>query len=529
MNASDAEPQSAQAGSPDGAGSRHARAASIHGPPRQAPAAPAWLVPAALAIIVLAAIALRFAALDANPGGLFPDEAAEGLDARRILHDPGFRPVFLAGDGGREALFAYVVAAMFSLLGETTFVLRATAAGLGVAGVLAIWLLARRFGTGAGLAAAAWAAGSLWLVCVSRDGMRNVLVPLFGALALWALMRWLERRSQGGAILAGALTALATLYTYQPLKLLPLVIAIWLLWLRRVDRHTWAGIRPNLAAFVAVFLGVAAPMVVAAVADPANYFGRAVAVTPLNPDVGAGGDLASHVLRTLAMFAVTGDPNPRHDVAGLPLLGWPVFLVALAGLARLWARRRDALHALIGLSLPVFLLPPLVATEGGSPHFLRSLGLAAPLAVAIGLGAVEIVERVGAMRGARAARIGAFAVAAGFAVLAAGSGIAYQGRPVADRYEAYSYPLVALADAARRSPPSAVIVSDYDAMVVRFLDAASLPAILAPPDRLPAGTTVARVLALQPDDLAAATGASAGARPVAWDPGGRPVVWEASP
>ena len=78
--------------------------------------------------------------------------------------------------------------------------------------------------------------------------------------------------------------------------------------------------------------------------------------------------------------------------------------------------------------------------------------------------------------------------------------MAYLSRPVADRYEAYSYNLVALADAADRPP-------------------------LTHPERYQ------RILAHDPKDLAAALGenAAAGARAVAWDLSGEPVVWEVIP
>ncbi|MFI5259888.1 MAG: ArnT family glycosyltransferase, partial [Candidatus Limnocylindrales bacterium] len=353
----------------------------------------AWLVFAALAGIVAGAVLLRFADLSANPGGLYPDEAAEGLDALRLLHQPGFHPDFLVwfqDDGGREALFAYVVAAAFQLFGATVLVLRATAAAFGVAGVVGIWALGRRFGTAAGLVAAAWAAGSLWLIAVSRDGMRNAIVPLFGAVALTALLHWAARPGRGTALLAGAVTSLAALYTYQPLKLLPFLVVVWLVWLRHADRVRYDQLRAGAVPFVAAFLVVAAPMIAVAVTEPGNYFGRAAGVTALNPDVQTVDSPLVHVIRTLGMFGLTGDPNARHDVAGLPLVPLPLGVAAGVGVVRLWRMRRDPSHALILLALPVFLAAPLIATEGGSPHGLRALGLAAPLAVAIGLGAVEI-------------------------------------------------------------------------------------------------------------------------------------------
>jgi len=486
---------------------------------------------AALGGIAVVATVLRFADLGSNPGGLYPDEAAEGLDAQRLLHLAGFHPVFFHDDGGREALYGYVVAGVFHAFGETVLALRASSAAIGVLAVLAIWLLGRRFGTWTGLAAAAWAAGSLWLVSVSRDGMRNMLVPLLGALALAALITWLDRPSRRTAALAGAVTSVAALYTYQPLKLLPLLALVWLLWLRRVDRSAYERLRAGVPAFLVAFLIVAAPMAAAALSDPSNYFGRTAAVTPFNPDVQADSGLLVHWARTLGMFAIVGDPNARHDVGALPLLGVPVFLVALFGLARLWRRRRDGAHALVLWSLPLFLVPPLIAVEGDSPHFLRALGLAAPLAVIIGLGTVELVGLARTRWGRSAGRLAALVAAASFAVLAIGSGMAYLSRPVADRYDAYTYDLVAMADVARQAPRAAVVLDDYSATVVRFLDFHDPPAILAPGTRLGDASAFSTVIARTRDELAGVLGPQAAGRaiPVARDETGHPTVWSVAP
>jgi 4-amino-4-deoxy-L-arabinose transferase-like glycosyltransferase len=487
-----------------------------------------------MAAIVAGAIFLRFYDLASNPGGLYGDEAAEGLDAWRLLHQPGFHAdffVWFTSDGGREALFAYVVAGVFNFAGASVVALRATAAAFGVAGVLAIGWLGRRFGTWTGVVAAAWAAGSLWLVCVSRDGMRNTIVPFFGALALVAILRWAARPGRGTAALAGAVTALAALYTYQPLKLLPLLVIVWLLWLKRVDRPSYDRLRPGWVPFAAAFLVVAAPMMAVAVTDPANYFGRALATSVLNAGVKADTNPIVHTLRTVAMFGLTGDPNARHDVAGLPLLPLPLTVVAAAGLVRLWRMRRDPGHSLILLALPVFLAAPLVATDGGSPHFLRALGLAAPLGVAIGLGALEIVEQARRRWHRAAGWLAMATVAATLAAVAVWSGWAYFTRPVADRYAAYSYPIVSLASYAAAHPGAAAILDDYSAMDVEFLDAAEPVTIYEPGSRVADPAAHPIYLALDLEDLTSTLGAQAAARaqPVAWDPTGKPVVWAATP
>jgi len=482
------------------------------------------LIAGCLLVIVAAAAFFRFVDLGVNPGGLYMDEASEGLSAQRILHDPSYRPVFLPEGGGREALFAYLVAGVFRFAGETAVALRATAAGIGVVAVFGVWILARRFGVVAGLIASAWAAGSLWLICVSRDGMRNTLVPLFAAIAFASLLAWQDRPGRTTAILAGVTTSVAALYTYQPLKLIPLLLVLWLLWLRRVNRPAYAAMRPTFLAFAAAFLVVAAPMVAAAAADPVSYFGRAAGVA-FGPE--SGNDLVGHLLRTLGMFAITGDPNPRHDVAQLPLLGWPLFVVAAFGVRRLLRHSRDPAHALLLWSLPVFLLPPLIATEGGAPHFLRALGLAAPLAVTIGLGVSELRDQVHTRWGNGPARVLLVVAAVAMLIVGAGSARAYLQRSVADRYDAFRYDLVAMAEAAK--PADTVILDDYRATVIRFLAAQHLPEIVAP------GTPIlparGRVFAVSRDDLRVALGSDAARRavPLAEDPAGKPTVWVVVP
>jgi hypothetical protein len=494
----------------------------------------AWLALGTMVAIVAAAILLRCVDLATNPGGLYPDEAAEGLDAARLLHQPGFHAdfgVWFPDDAGREAMFGYVVAGAIAIFGQSVLVLRATAAAFGVAGVLAIGWLGWRFGTWTGIVAAAWAAGSLWLVCVSRDGMRNTIVPFFGALALIALLHWAARPGRASAVLAGAVTSLAAMYTYQPLKLLPVLAVLWLLWLRHYDRARYDELRPGAIPFAVAFLVVAAPMMAVAATEPANYFGRAAATTALNSTVESDSSPLVHVLRTIGMFGFAGDPNPRHDVAALPLLPLPLAAVAGFGVARLWRTRRDPGHALILLALPVFLAAPLVATEGGSPHALRALGLAAPLGVTIGLGAVELVEQ-GRRRWGRGAGNLAVAVAAvTLTAVAVWSGWAYLSRPVADRYRAFSYPIVSLADLAADQPGSAAILDDYSSMDVLFLDFDRPPAIVAPGTPISNPTAYSEILALNPGDLTTALGPGLGARTVAvaWDPSGAPTVWAVVP
>ena len=69
----------------------------------------------ALTAIVAVALALRLWRLGAVPPGLHVDEAHNGVDALAILR--GARPLYLAGNNGREALLSYMQAVTVGLWG----------------------------------------------------------------------------------------------------------------------------------------------------------------------------------------------------------------------------------------------------------------------------------------------------------------------------------------------------------------------------------------------------------------------------
>src|SRR5258708_23064654 len=262
--------------------------------------------------------------------------------------------------------------------------------------------------------------------------------------------------------------------------------------------------------------------------DPVNYFGRAAGVSPLNP-ANSGIGLLDHTLRTLGMLVFAGDPNPRHDVTSLPLLGWPLFALTCVGAWRAWTLRRDPGYALVLLGVPIFLLPPLLGIDGGVPHFLRSLGLAPFLAALVGIG-VDVLVGVSRRRtGRRGAIISVAALAALLGGLGAGSPVAYFPRPQSARYPAFAYDMVALADAS--GPKDAVVVDHYNRIDVEFLDAGRPTRIFQHGIPLTDPGRYAQVLALSREDLQVALGpaVAARARILSVTPGGRPAGWSVAP
>ena len=423
-----------------------------------------------------------------------------------------------------------MVAVAFRFFGSSLLILRSTAAAVGVVGVIAVWLATRRFGRWPALAAMAWAAGSLWLICVSRDGFRVILVVPVGALALAALLRWGDRPGRGWAVAAGAAAGLG-LWTYQPLKLAPLFVIAWVLWLRHADRQRYLRIRAGLGWALTAYLVVAAPMLYTAITDATNYFGRGAGVTVFNPGSGSADSYPVHILRTLGMVLVTGDPNQRHDVDGLPLLGPVLFIPFAFGVWRAWRLRTDHAYAALLIGLLVFLIPPLIGNEGGAPHFLRTLGMAPFYAALIGVGFLELRRAAEAVAAARGRQLITAASAIALVALGVLSITTYLARPVSARYDPYSFAIVQLAAAADRGAGTVAIIDDYNALDVRFLDFDNLPALATPGTRLRNPGAYSLIVALNRSDIARATDAATAARAqvVARDPQGQAAVWEVVP
>jgi 4-amino-4-deoxy-L-arabinose transferase-like glycosyltransferase len=333
------------------------------------------------------------------------------------------------------------------------------------------------------------------------------------------LLAWADRPRRSYALLAGLAVGVGV-WTYQPLKLTPLLVVAWLLWLRHSNRPLFDRLWTDRLWLLLGYAVALAPYLWTALSDPINYFGRIAGVSPLAPAMRRTGFL-THTLDTLGMFFVAGDPNPRHDISALPVLLWPLPLLGALGLWYAVRRRHDPAHGLVLAALGVFLLPALIALEGDAPHLQRSLALAPYIAGLLGLGLVELVRL--ARPAGRALAIAA-AAAGAIALLLTGTygGLAFAFRPVTERYAAFDYHVVSLA-AAGAQPHTAVIVNPYDEQTVRFLDGPAV-SIYPPGADVPGDVALA---ALSRDDFPAARRAAATV--YARDPSGNPAVWIAPP
>src|SRR5438105_14605255 len=91
-----------------------------------------------LLAIILLAVFFRFYQIAAMPGGLFPDEAANGLDIN--LMEQGHLQPFYERGNGREALFFYMEWTSVAAFGRGPWQHHIVSAGIGVAAVFLCFL-----------------------------------------------------------------------------------------------------------------------------------------------------------------------------------------------------------------------------------------------------------------------------------------------------------------------------------------------------------------------------------------------------
>lgn len=188
---------------------------------------------------------------------LFPDSLEYLRMAANVAAGRGF-VLDKASRIGRMPGYPVFIAAAQALLGHGLLGIRVMQAIVGTVGVWLAWRLGRAmFGDGAGLWAAAMAAGYPFLILFTPLVLAETL---FVTLLLWAMLcvraAAVDRRT-GAAALAGLALGLATLVRASLLLAVPLLALAWVVW-RRFERPELG----RAALMVAVFAAAMTPWIV---------------------------------------------------------------------------------------------------------------------------------------------------------------------------------------------------------------------------------------------------------------------------
>jgi len=402
-----------------------------------------------LFLIVLVALFFRVYDIKNTPPGLYGDEAMNGNNAKEALATGDYK-VFYEENNGREGLFINIQAiflkAAEAIKGEAVndpWILRFPSALFGTLTVLGVYFLTKElFGdqelgmrnkeqadanhnslsiihnsTKIALFAAFLLAVSFWHVNFSRIGFRAIMAPAFLTWGTYLLLRSfrnskLEIRNWPLPVLAGLVYGLG-MYSYIAYRATPLLILIvsWLSWTESRKQNRPKEFLLSIFYFLISAVAVTLPLGIYFLNHPGDFFGRTAEISILNSPSPLK-TLGLNILKTAGMFNFAGDWNPRHNIPGKPLLFWPVGILFLIGLIlaiinafknpKSEASNSDQIQNpnfgfRILLSWLIITALPVVVSNEGLPHALRSILMAPAVFIIAALGGVWLYEKLSPM------------------------------------------------------------------------------------------------------------------------------------
>jgi 4-amino-4-deoxy-L-arabinose transferase-like glycosyltransferase len=370
--------------------------------------------------IVLVAIFFRYYQISSMPGGLFPDEAANGLDIN--LMQQGHLQSFYERGNGREALFFYMLWGSVELFGKGPWQHHIVSALVGIISVILCFLVTKRlFGFDAedetkkrrainiALLAAFLMAVSTWHIVLSRTAFRAILIPLFTALTFYLLICTHQAQSLKNRLILSFLTGASFalgFYTYIAYRIMAPIILMVLAWpllaqiknrefKSAIKRYFWPAVSLLVAFTIFIY-----PIAKYFYTHPGSFVGRAGQVSIFNPNLYTingiqltgkppiydVANVAAEVFKTqMTGFFTHGDLNWRSNISGYPFLSplvSPFFaagllLVLYFGIRYFFAPAKKAgwwrYFLLAGWFFGMIL--PVITTAEGIPHGLRGIGV----------------------------------------------------------------------------------------------------------------------------------------------------------
>lgn len=385
--------------------------------------------------IIITTLFLRLFMLSSYPPSLYADEAVNGVNTLQALESHQFK-IFYLENNGREGLFINVQAFFVWFFGPDMWVLHIASVLFSVLTVLGLYLLTKKLLEGYGspnfakltaLVAAFLLATSFWHINFSRIGFRAITAPFWAVWAFYLLLITREKLMGAGrinkdyfpwALIAGAIFGLG-FHSYISYRVMPAVVLVLFLYWFFETKHAinQPGILKDYFWCVGlIILGAvitASPLLVHFARVPQDFLGRTSQIsifssqTPLK-------DLTGNILKTLGMFNLFGDFNQRQNMAGQPELFWLPGIMFLVGL---YLACRSIIKKIYGFFLktvaaaPDVIIPseiatpavyfflltwlavaalPVVISNEGIPHALRSILMIPPVFILTGLGTVNL-------------------------------------------------------------------------------------------------------------------------------------------
>lgn len=360
----------------------------------------------ALILVLGLAMFMRLYNFTSQPFGIWYDEAEAGLEARHMLQEPAYRPVFYPPINV-SGHFLAIYAAALNWLGDSVHSIRLVSVLFGLGGVLAAYLFGRElYGPRFGLILAFLLAVARWHVNFSRIAMTGVDAPFFEFLSLYFLTRLLRRGHLRDALWAGLSVGGGLLfYTAFRLYLVALFLFVILAcllglthpgwrdwWAATLHRRNWAGHLGRIVFIVVAAWLVVMPIVKFALSESDAFFYRTNQISIFTrrdqPDIVRA--LWDSTQKHLLMFNYQGDNNGRHNLPGEPMLDPAMAVLAVLGLGLALARPRHPANLFFLLLFPLALAGGIFSVDFEAPQSLRSIAVLPAVVYFAGLALVAL-------------------------------------------------------------------------------------------------------------------------------------------
>jgi 4-amino-4-deoxy-L-arabinose transferase-like glycosyltransferase len=353
-----------------------------------------WLL---LGIMLLTAF-FRLYDIGGVPPGLYPDEAMNGNNALEALSTNDFK-VFYPENNGREGLFINIQALSIAAFGNEPWALRGVSAIFGILTVLGVFLLARALlrDDDVALFAALFTALSFWHINFSRIGFRAIMAPFFLTWSMYFI--WSESESPASnkrwlRLIAGGLLFGAGFNSYIAYRAAPALLLFPLYKLIRATREKvldYGELILTSTVFLFCIALAAAPLGLYYLANPADFMGRTSQISIFTMESPLR-ELTVNIIKTVAMFFVSGDHNWRHNLSGAPELWWPVAILFLIGIYQ--SLRQISIQKILLLTWIAVMLLPVVISAEGIPHALRAILVIPPVMIIAALGMKKLIRQL---------------------------------------------------------------------------------------------------------------------------------------
>ena len=344
-----------------------------------------------IAIIValtLASLILRTWGADHMPYVLSGDEGSAGLTAWEFL-DGRRNNILGLGWFSFPSLYFWILSLSQRLLGRTVIAIRWVSAIAGAFTIPALyWACRSLFNRRVATISAAWLMAFHHHIFFSRVAYNNIWDGLFFVLALGALWNAWKTNDRRSFLLAGLALGLAQ-YFYTTSHLIPILLALWMIWLARRGEG-WKSRLPGIVCMALAALSVSLPLVLLYLRHPESLFFTASRVSMLVPGwIGPAAEalgttplgLVFEQILVTALGVTVAEIQGVYYGSGIPMLIGASAWVFWIGLVYCAIRFREARCGLILITILSTLLIGGLSIQ--APNGQRMLLLSPILAILI--------------------------------------------------------------------------------------------------------------------------------------------------